>query len=109
MVQGQGGGDFAAKYSWYVEAVRRRIGQNWIQNTIDPAVRAAHQAHTVMTFTINRDGSVSNVRMAQSSGNLSMDNSAVRALQGLQFPALPNDFAGSRVDVTFDFDLSLTH
>jgi len=106
---GQGGGDFALKYAWYVEAVRRRISQNWIQGSIDPAVRAARQAHTVMTFTINRDGSVSNVQLAQSSGNLSMDNSARRALEGIQFGPLPNDFNGSRVQVTFDFDLALTH
>lgn len=108
-IQGQGGGDFASKYAWYIEAVRRRISQNWIQASIDPGVRAAHQAHTVMTFTINRDGSVRNVKLSQSSGNPSMDNSAIRALSGIQFGPLPNDFAGSYVDVTFDFDLSLTH
>jgi periplasmic protein TonB len=107
-VQGQGGGDFASKYAWYIEAVRRRISQTWLQASIDPAVRAARQAHTVMTFTINRDGSVRNVQLAQSSGNLSMDNSARRALDGIQFAPLPNDFSGSHVDVTFDFDLSLT-
>jgi len=109
IVQGQGGGDFASRYAWYIESVRRRVSQNWIQTSIDPAVRAAHQAHAVMTFTINRDGSVRNVKIEQSSGNLSMDNSARRALDGIQFGPLPNDFSGSYVDVTFDFDLALTH
>ena len=107
--QGQGGGDFASRYAWYIEAVRRSVGQNWLQTTIDPAVRAARQAHAVMTFRINRDGSVSNVQMSQSSGNLSMDNSARRALDGIHFGPLPNDYSGSSVDVIFDFDLSLTH
>jgi TonB family protein len=107
-VQGQGGGDFASKYAWYIEGVRRRISQNWLQASIDPGVRAARTAHTVMTVTINRDGSVRNVQLFQTSGNLSMDNSARRALDGIQFAPLPNDFAGSHVDVTFDFDLSLT-
>ncbi|HEY2547453.1 MAG TPA: energy transducer TonB [Candidatus Acidoferrum sp.] len=109
-VQGPGGGgDFASRYAWYIESVRRRISQNWLQTSIDPAVRAARQAHAIVTFTINRDGSVRNVQLAQSSGNLSMDNSARRALEGIQFGPLPNDFVGSYVDVTFDFDLSLTH
>jgi protein TonB len=109
-VQGPGGGgDFASRYAWYIESVRRRISQNWLQASIDPAVRAAHTAHAVVTFTINRDGSVRNIQMAQSSGNLSMDNSARRALEGIQFGPLPNDFAGPYVDVTFDFDLALTH
>src|SRR5208282_4801682 len=60
-VQGQGGGDFAARYSWYVEAVRRAVNQNWLQNTIDPGVRAARRAKTTLTFTINRDGTVKSI------------------------------------------------
>ncbi len=79
------------------------------QNTIDPAVRAAHRAHAVITFRINADGSISNIRLSQTSGNSSMDYSAQRALQSLgSVSRLPNDYMGSYVDVTFDFDLSLT-
>lgn len=108
-VQGQGGGDFAARYAWYVEAVRRAINQNWIQTTIDPPVRAARRAKTTVTFTINRDGSIKGIRVAQTSGNRSMDDSAQRALLSVDhFPALPADYSGRYVDVTFDFDLSLT-
>jgi len=106
---GQGGGDFAARYAWYVEAVRRAVNQNWMQNTIDPGVRAARRAKTTMTFTINRDGTVRNIRLSESSGNRSMDDSAQRALLSIDhFPALPSDYSGSYVDVTFDFDLSLS-
>lgn len=108
-MQGQGGGDFAARYAWYVEAVKRAISQNWLQNTIDPSIRAARSARTVLTFTINRDGSVKNIRVAQSSGNRSMDDSAQRALLSIDhFPPLPPDYSGRYVDVTFDFDLGLT-
>jgi protein TonB len=109
IVQGHGGGDFASKYPWYIDSVIRRINQSWYQPSIDPAVRAARQAKTVMTFQIYRDGSIHNISIAQTSGNLSMDNSARRALDGIQFGPLPNDFVGPAVDVTFDFDLSLTH
>jgi periplasmic protein TonB len=109
-VQGQGGGDFATRYGWYIEAVRRAINQNWMQNTIDPAIRAARRAKTTLTFTINRDGTVKNIRVYQSSGNRSMDDSAQRALLSIEhFPALPADYSGRYVDVTFDFDLSMTH
>ena len=108
-VQGQGGGDFAARYAWYVEAVRRNISQNWMQNTIDPPVRAARRAKTTVTFTINRDGSIKNIRIVESSGNRSMDDSTQRALLSVDhFPPLPSDYSGRYVDVTFDFDLSLT-
>lgn len=108
-VNGQGGGDFASRYAWYIEAVRRRIAQNWLQSTIDPAVRAARSAHAVMTFRIYRDGTVKDMRLTQTSGNLSMDNSAQRALLSSNpMPPLPSDYSGSYVDVIFDFDLSLT-
>jgi protein TonB len=106
-VQGQGG-DFGARYPWYVDAVRSRISRNWDQTTIEAAVRAARRAHTVMTFRINADGSISNIRLFQSSGNQSMDYSAQRALMSIgSFSRLPNDFMGSYVDVTFDFDLAM--
>jgi periplasmic protein TonB len=108
-VSGPGGGDFAGRYAWYVQAVVRLISQNWMQNTIDPSVRAARQAKTVVTFTIARDGSVSNIRIESPSGNRSMDDSAQRALLSIDhFPPLPPDFSGRHVDVTFDFDLGLT-
>jgi TonB family protein len=108
-VQGQGGGDFATRYGWYIEAVKRRVNSNWNQFTIDAQVRAERRAHAVLTFTIYRDGSVKNIRMDQSSGNLSMDNSAQRALlSSVPMPQLPNDYSGSYVNVIFDFDLSLT-
>jgi len=106
---GQGGGDFAGRYPWYIESVRRAINQNWYQNTIDPAVRAARRAHTTVTFSINRDGTVKNIRISESSGNRSMDDSAQRALLSIDhFPQLPPDYSGRYVDVIFDFDLSMT-
>jgi TonB family protein len=82
---------------------------NWQQATIDPAVRAARVARCTMTFTIARDGTVKNITVAQTSGNYSMDTSAQRALLSASpMPALPSDYSGSAVNVTFDFDLSMT-
>jgi len=106
---GQGGGDFAGRYPWYIESVRRAINQNWYQNTIDPAVRSARRARTTVTFTINRDGTIKDIRISESSGNRSMDDSAQRALLSIDhFPQLPADYSGRYVDVIFDFDLSMT-
>jgi|SRR5579864_446334 len=107
-VQGQGGGDFGGRYPWYVDAVRSRIQQSWDQSTISQPVRSARRAHTVMTFRINANGTISSIRISQSSGDWSMDNSAQRALQSIDaFRPLPNDYMGTYVDVTFDFDLGM--
>jgi protein TonB len=107
-IQGQGGGEFSARYPWYVESVRKRISENWNQNTIDPQVRAARKAHTIVTFTIMRDGTIKNFRIDTSSGNRSMDDSAARDMLSIEkVIALPADWRGNSVDVTFDFDLGL--
>ena len=106
---GPGGGDFASRYAWYIEAVKRAVSQNWMQNTIDPSVRAARMAKTTLTFTINRDGSIKDIRVSQSSGNRTMDDSAQRALLSIDhFPPLPSDYSGRYVDVIFDFDLGMS-
>jgi protein TonB len=108
-IKSEGGGDFASRYGWYIEAVKRRIQTNWLQNTIDPGVRAARTAHAVVEFTIYRDGTVKDIRISQTSGNQSMDNSGMRAiLSSNPMPGLPPDYSGSTVRVIFDFDLSMT-
>jgi TonB family protein len=90
--------------------MKRAISQNWIQTSIDPPVRAARRAHSIVTFRINRDGTVKNISLNTSSGNRSMDDSSTRALLSIdKFPALPADYSGSYIDVTFDFDLAAAH
>src|SRR6266852_2681680 len=109
-MQGPTGGDFAGRYPAYVEAIRRRISQNWIQSSIDPAARASRTIHATATFTINRDGSVRDIRITLSSGNSSFDTSSLRALYDSNpMPPLPADYSGSYVSVTFDFLPPGTH
>jgi TonB family protein len=106
-IQGQGGSDFATRYGWYIAAVVRKLHNSWDENTIDPSVRAARRAKCTVEFTILRDGTVKNLRIYQSSGNLSLDNSGLRAvLSAGSMPPLPNDSNASHVDVNFDFDLA---
>ncbi len=103
-ISNQQGGDFAGRYPAYVEAIRRRIAQNWLQSSIDPSARASRTIHAVATFTINRDGSVKDIRITETSRNASFDNSGLRALYDSNpMPPLPADYAGSYVSVTFDF------
>jgi protein TonB len=100
---GQGGGDFGGRFPWYVEAVRRRVSSNWIQSTVDPTVRWAPRA--VVSFQILRDGNITSIQVLRSSGNASVDRSAVRAIQGSSpLERLPNEYNGSFVLVEFWFD-----
>ena len=100
---GVGGGDFGARFSWYVEAVQRRISSNWLQSTVDPSV--AYAPRVVATFTILRDGTITNVQITQRSNNNSVDNSALRAITASSpLDRLPGAYSGSSVNVEFYFD-----
>ncbi|HTZ99528.1 MAG TPA: TonB family protein [Candidatus Aquilonibacter sp.] len=100
---GVGGGDFGSRFSWYVQAVQRRISSNWLQSTVDPSV--AYAPRVVVTFTILRDGTVTNVQITQRSNNYSVDSSAVRAVNASSpLDRLPAGYSGSSVNVEFYFD-----
>lgn len=92
--------DFGSKYAWYVDAVKRKVQSNWLTYELDPHINAPHKGG--ISFDILRDGSVTNIQIAQSSGVPILDQSAYRAVQRVdKFSALPE---GSRVTVTFWYD-----
>jgi len=100
---GVGGGDFGARFPWYVQAVQQRVSRNWLQSTIDPNLSSAPRV--VVTFDILRDGQVVNVQVTQSSNNYSVDSSAIRAVQNSSpLNPLPGGYNGSKVSVEFWFD-----
>lgn len=100
--EGSGGG-FGSRFPWYVEAVQRRVSSNWLQSTVDPSVHWAPRM--VVTFTILRDGTITNVQILRSSGNASVDNSAVRAiLSSSPAQRLPSEYSGNSVNVEFWFE-----
>jgi len=100
---GVGGGNFGDRFSWYVEAVQRRVSGTWLQSTVDPRIQYAPRV--VATFDILRDGSVANIQVTKSSGNASVDTSAVRAIRDASpLDKLPAGYSGSKVSVEFWFD-----
>jgi protein TonB len=97
------GGDFGERYGYYVASVRSRISGNWLLSTISPNIVSAPRLY--MTFTILRDGSVTDVEITQSSNNPEVDRSALRAvLASNPLPPLPPDYAGNKVKVNLYFD-----
>ena len=93
--QGGGGIDIGpasvlgTRFGAYVDLMRTRIASKW--NTAD--VHATAQQKCSVTFTIARDGSVSNVQVSQASGNYLLDNSAQRAVMDANpLPSLPREY-----------------
>ncbi|HKV28675.1 MAG TPA: energy transducer TonB [Candidatus Acidoferrales bacterium] len=102
-VQGTTGGSFGFQFPWYVEAVQRRVSSNWLESTVDPTIPWAPRC--IVSFQILRDGTVANVQIMQSSGNQSVDSSAIRAVQSSNpLDRLPPGYSGSYVNVEFWFD-----
>lgn len=98
-----GKGDFGSRYGWYVEAVRSRVSGNWLLSTIDPNLTSAPRVY--VSFDIQRDGTITNVKVAQSSGNPDVDRSAERAvIASNPLGPLPSDYSGSQVSVSCYFD-----
>jgi protein TonB len=98
-----GGGDFGSRFSWYVQAVQRKVSENWLKYEVDPTIHEANRVY--VTFDIARDGHPSNVQIEQSSGVPSLDISAMRAVQRIDtFGPLPPEYSGNRVSVEFWFD-----
>jgi protein TonB len=97
------GGDFGSRFGWYVDAVRRKVSDNWMKYEIDPSIASTRRVY--INFDITRPGTPTNIRIEQSSGIPSLDQSALRALQRIDtFGPLPPEYSGNRVSVEFWFD-----
>jgi periplasmic protein TonB len=97
---------FGQQFGWYANILRDKVGRNWHTTDIDPRLHTLPQV--VVTFTIERDGSVppGSVRVVQRSGNSALDFSAQRAiLDAAPFPQLPQGFNHNSADVEFTFEL----
>jgi len=108
-MQGGGGvalGDrspFGEQFGAYANLIRDNIARKW--QTAGLNLRTLAVPAVVVTFTIRRDGSVTGVKIAQSSGINSLDDSAQRAVLDAQLPALPAQFPRSQADVELRFEL----
>jgi periplasmic protein TonB len=103
-------GDFGSRFGWYVDIIKRTVSQNWYSQLADPNASVGHSV--VVSFVVHRDGSVSDPRIAQSSGVPSLDMSAIQAVQRTgAFGPLPAGYSGSSVSVayTFTYDEATRH
>lgn len=90
------------RFGAYADLIRELVAQRW--NTA--SVNAAPSQKCGVTFTIARDGSVSNVKVADPSGNYLLDTSAKRAVMDASpLPALPREFPRNDATVEFWFQV----
>ena len=95
---------FGYRFGGYRDLIEQRVSQKWRTNELDPRITSAPVA--IVTFEIQRNGSVANLRVLQSSGNRALDYSAQRAIyEAGPFPPLPSAYERSSANIEIWFTL----
>ena len=93
-----GGGGF--RFPYYVAIIQRKTQENWLKQEVDPSTPSGAKAY--IYFSINRDGNPSDVRVGESSGSASLDQSCLRAVQRVDsYGPLPAAYTGSSLQVSY--------
>lgn len=88
-------------FSAYMAQLQRRIKRNWFPPTDQQSKRVTAR------FSIHRNGTLSNLRMASPSGSSAADNAALKAISNsAPFMPLPPNSPES-VDIEFKFDYNV--
>lgn len=92
--------NFGSLFGWYVDNINRKMEANGYRSLADP--RTPKGARAYISFTIARDGSVSQVRLDRSSGSPTWDTTCVRAAQRVDtFGPLPGPYRGNALNVSY--------
>ncbi len=93
---------FGDRYAYYVRLISQRVNQQWEQEQTNVAAAASNGRRTTVTFTIERDGTVSEAHVSKKSGSATLDMAATRSIQRVEgFGPLPQ---GTNLTVDFSFD-----
>jgi periplasmic protein TonB len=99
------GGAFGNRFGSYKDLLQQKVGSRWRTNDVDSRLQTAPTV--IVTFTLHRDGSVSDVRVEESSRNQALDYAAQRAiLEAAPFPPLPAGFERNEARIEFWFQLT---
>jgi TonB family protein len=89
------------RFGYYVDLMRSQIARHW-----STAGLANDSRHVTITFTILKDGTVENAKVAQPSGNYTLDNAALRAvLDSNPLPPLPQGYDKDSAPVELMFQV----
>lgn len=93
---------FGQRYAYYVKQLTQKVAQQWYTALLD---KSAPGHRVYITFRVERDGTPSQIQIAKPSGDASLDQSAIRALQHIDtFGPLPDGYSGSYINVQYYFD-----
>src|SRR5258708_15429691 len=89
-----------ADFTPWLNHFKNEVYRNWI---VPQAALTGVKGRVDFEFRVERDGSVSAVRMLKSSGSPELDRAAQNALQGSRFLSLPSDYPQPRITMQVTF------
>jgi len=91
----------ALGYNYYLAQMLDKIAQNWE----DPYAARPTAFRTTVMFVIERDGTLSEIRVEKGSGDRTYDASCLRAVQVTEkLPPLPPEFTAPRLKIHLEFE-----
>jgi TonB family protein len=90
------GADFTA----WANHFKNEVYRNWI---VPPSVSMGIRGHVEIEFVVERDGTMSGLRLVRGSGTPSLDRAARNALLGSRLLPLPSDYAPAEVAMMVTF------
>ena len=89
-----------ADFTLWINTFKNEVYRNWI---VPQAALFGFHGHVDFEFTVERNGSMSGLRMLKSSGTTSLDRAAQNALTGSRWLPLPDDYGPPRVTMQVTF------
>jgi TonB family protein len=89
-----------ADFTLWVQRFKDEVYRNWI---MPQAAYFNFHGHVDFEFTVDRNGSISALRMERSSGTSSFDKAAEFALTSSRFLPLPDDYGPPHVTMRVTF------
>jgi periplasmic protein TonB len=93
---------FGTRFAYYNDQIKQKLESQWIVGMLDTQA-AGHRVF--ITFQVARDGSPSHIQIAQRSGDATLDQTALSAVQHIDtFGPLPDGYQGTYVNVQYSFE-----
>jgi len=86
----------------YLNQLQQRVKQQWLPGVSQSSRR------TVLNFSVNRSGKLSNLQLAQTSGFSVTDQAALNAIErSAPFAPLPTGYPSNHIHIQFTFDINV--
>ena len=96
-------GDATFAYGWYLDRMLSLIEGNWSRPILTDLTRTLRAG---VRFVVQRDGTLTNIELAQPSGDATVDRSVIRAVTASSpLPPLPYQYGKESLEITIFFNL----